>query len=180
MTARSDTVVLPTEAVGVELLTTIRRLLDDTFCDEFNDEDWAHTLGGWHALVLEDDLVVSHAAVVARTLEVDGVPFRTGYVEGVATRRGNFRRGLGSMVMSALNEVIRERFELGALSTHRDTFYTRLGWEAWRGPTFVRDGTALRRTADEDDGVMVLRFGRSAGVDLTARISCEARPGDDW
>ena len=29
-------------------------------------------------------------------------------------------------------------------------------------------------------GVMVLRFGPSAGVELTAGLACEARAGDDW
>ncbi len=50
------------------------------------------------------------------------------------------------------------------------------------GPTFVRDGDQLERgeDEDEDDGIMVLRFGASAEVDLTASITCQARVGDDW
>jgi hypothetical protein len=44
----------------------------------------------------------------------------------------------------------------------------------------VRDGAETIRTEAEDDGVMVLRFGPSAPVDLTAPISCERRRGDDW
>jgi hypothetical protein len=32
----------------------------------------------------------------------------------------------------------------------------------------------------EDDGVMVLRFGPSAAIDLHASMSCDERPGDDW
>jgi len=66
------------------------------------------------------------------------------------------------------------------LSTGRHEFYQRLGWERWLGPTFVRRGEALVRTPDEDDGIMVLRFGRSRDTDLTAPIACEAREGDDW
>jgi len=62
----------------------------------------------------------------------------------------------------------------------RHGFYERLGWERWRGPTFVRHGPELVRTEDEDDGVMVLRFDRSLAVDLSGSISCEARTGDDW
>jgi hypothetical protein len=58
--------------------------------------------------------------------------------------------------------------------------YERLGWERWRGPTYVRRGADLVRTEDEDDGVMVLRFGPSAGLDLTAPIACTERGGDDW
>ena len=51
---------------------------------------------------------------------------------------------------------------------------------AMAGPTFVRSGAAAVRSEDEDDGIMVLRFGPSAGVDLTEPLSCEARAGDDW
>jgi hypothetical protein len=36
------------------------------------------------------------------------------------------------------------------------------------------------RTPEEDGGIMVLRFGATATLDLTAAISCEARAGDDW
>jgi len=48
------------------------------------------------------------------------------------------------------------------------------------GPTFVRSGSEVIRTEDEDDGVMVLRFGPSEVVDLTAPLSCQSRRGDDW
>jgi aminoglycoside 2'-N-acetyltransferase I len=75
---------------------------------------------------------------------------------------------------------VRESFELGGLSTAHHHFYERLGWERWQGPTYVRDGDDVIRTEEEDDGVMVLRFGPSATIDLTAPITCEARPGDDW
>jgi aminoglycoside 2'-N-acetyltransferase I len=83
--------------------------------------------------------------------------------------------------MRAIADLVRQRFELGALSTGAWSFYARLGWERWRGPTFVRlaDDT-LRRSPDEDDGVMVLRCAASLGLDLTAAIACDERPGDSW
>lgn len=161
------------------LLRNIRRLLDDAF-EDFDDDDWANTLGGWHVVVLDGDAPVSHAAVVPRTLEVADRAFRTGYVEGVATSTDRQGAGLGSRAMARLNPIVRQDFELGALSTGRHRFYERLGWQRWRGPTFVRSGAEVVRSVDEDDGVMVLRFGPSAHVDLTAPITCEARRGDDW
>jgi hypothetical protein len=82
--------------------------------------------------------------------------------------------------MAAVAEVVRREFQLGALSTGAPAFYERLGWERWHGPTYVRDGARVVRTPEEDDGVMVLRFGPSAGLDLTTIISCAARTGDDW
>jgi aminoglycoside 2'-N-acetyltransferase I len=170
---------LRSEAAPAGLLDDVRRLLDSAFGD-FSDDDWAHTLGGWHVVVTDGGRVVSHAAAVPRTIEVDGEPFRAGYVEGVATAPDRRGHGSGTQAMKELGSVIRSRFELGVLSTSRPGFYERLGWERWCGPTYVRHPGGLRRTADEDDGIMVLRFGPSQDVDLSALISCEERPGDDW
>jgi aminoglycoside 2'-N-acetyltransferase I len=173
-------VVAQTSQLGVAALTEIRALLDVAFEGEFSDEDWAHTVGGTHVLARDDGLLVAHAALVERVLEVDGRPFRTGYVEGAATHPGREGEGLGSLVMAELDGCLRAGFELGALSTGRHSFYGRLGWERWAGPTSARHGAVVVRTEDDDDGLMVLRFGPSAGIDLGAPISCEARVGDDW
>ena len=175
-----DTRVLTTDEAPAGLLAEIRALLDRAFGDRFSDDDWAHSCGGQHVVVSEGGVVVAHAAVVARELHVDGRRFRTGYVEGVGTEPGRQRAGLGSLASVRAGDLVRDGFELGALSTGSPAFYERLGWERWRGPTFVRRGDATVRTPDEDDGVLVLRFGPSADVDLTAPLSCEARTGDDW
>lgn len=169
-----------TAEASADLLAELRRFLVDAFEGEFTEEDWEHTLGGWHVVVSDNDVVVSHAAVVPRALEVGGRALHTGYVEGVATAPGRRREGLGSVAMDAVAEDVRREFEMGALATSAQGFYARLGWERWRGPTFVRYGSEAARTEEEDDGVMVLRFGPSGTVDLTGPISCEARRGDDW
>lgn len=169
-----------TAAASDDLLREIRMLLDDAFGGEFSDEDWEHTLGGWHVIVSDGDAVMAHAAVVPRRLEVAGRAFRAGYVEGVATVPSRQGEGLGSRAMEELTRLLRGEFEFGALSTDRYTFYGRCGWERWQGPTFVRQGSEVIRTEDEDDGVMVLRFGPSSAVELKAPILCEARTGDNW
>ena len=172
--------VLTTGEAPGGLLEKVRQLLEDAFEGDFSDDDWEHTLGGWHVVITEGSAPVSHAAVVPRALEVGGRRLRSGYVEGVATAPGRQRGGLGSFAMSQVADLLRGRFEIGALSTGRHSFYERLGWERWRGPTFVRRGSELIRTEEDDDGLMVLRFGPSLELDLTAPISCEARTGDDW
>ena len=154
--------------------------MDDAFDGDFSDDDWEHNIGGQHVVVDEVDGPVAHAAVVPRVLEIAGRDFRSGYVEGVATVPARQRAGLASVVMAEAGDIIRRHFELGGLSTDRYRFYERLGWERWHGPTFARTGSEATRTQEDDDGVMVLRFGASADVDLRAAISCEARPGDDW
>jgi aminoglycoside 2'-N-acetyltransferase I len=172
--------VRPTSAAPDALLEELHGLLEMAFHGGFDEHDWRHVLGGWHAIAFSDGVAVAHAAVVSRTLEIGGHGYRCGYVEGVATAPDRQGRGLGSAVMQALVTVLHETFEIGALSTSRPTFYERLGWERWQGPSYVRTAAGLVRTAEEDDGIMVLRFGPSRGIELTAPIACEQREGDDW
>lgn len=173
--------VVRTDEATTELLTQIRRLLDEAFSGDLSDEDWEHTVGGWHVVLADSEVPVSHAAVIDRSLETGGRSWRCGYVEGVATAPERRGEGLASATMSHANQLVREHFEMGGLSTGRHRLYERLGWQRWKGPTFARlnDGTLLR-THDDDDALMVLRFGASAELDLTAPISCESRAGDDW
>lgn len=175
-----DVRLLLTPAVPAELLTEIRHLLVEAFEGTFSEEDWRHTLGGWHVVVAESGTVVSHAAVVPRDLHVGDRPVRAGYVEGVATAPGRQRQGFGSLALAGAGQVLHDRFEFGALSTGRHAFYERLGWERWQGPTVVRHGSELIRSEEDDDGVMVLRFGSSHDVDLRAPLSCADRAGDAW
>ena len=101
-----------------------------------------------------------------------------GHVATAPARQGE---GLGSLAMAEVARIVSRDDELGALSTSAHGFYERLGWERWEGPTYVRrrSGETVR-SEDEDDGIMVLRFGVTAGLDLTNPLSCDERTGDDW
>lgn len=180
MAGRPRVRVFPDAEAPPQLLAEIHDLLLDAFEDGFAPEDWEHTAGGWRVVVLDGEVPVSHAAVVPRSLEVGPRGIHAGYVEGVATAPTRRGEGLGATAMAEAGALVRDRFEMGALSTPVPGFYERLGWERWLGPTFVREGDTLRRTPDEDAGIMVLRFGTSGDIDLKAPIVCEARSGDDW
>ncbi|MDQ3553399.1 MAG: GNAT family N-acetyltransferase [Chloroflexota bacterium] len=162
----------------------IRRLLVAAFgTDEeeaFAEDDWQHALGGLHFVLDLDGEIVAHASVVQRDIHVGEVRLRTGYVEAVATAAAHQGQGLGSRVMRDVATYIREGFQLGALGTGRHRFYERLGWQTWRGPSFVRTTTGPRRTWDEDGYIMVLATPSSPTLDLDAPISCEWRAGDVW
>jgi aminoglycoside 2'-N-acetyltransferase I len=161
--------------------TAIRALLDAAFRGEFSDDDWDHALGGTHALIETAGGVLAHASVVPRVLDVAGHAVRTGYVEAVAVLPARQGTGLGTAVMRALGEVIARNFALGALSTGEWHFYERLGWERWRGPAWVRYPDGRReRTPDDDDSLMILRTPGTPGLDLSAPLTCDARPGDVW
>jgi aminoglycoside 2'-N-acetyltransferase I len=176
----SESLVFRTEDAPKGLLEDARIVVFAAFDGGFSDDDWDHALGGWHAVVIDTQSVVAHASVILRELTIGDRKVAAGYVEGVGTALATRGEGHGTRAMTEIARIIQRDFELGALSTEAHRFYERLGWERWRGPTFVRSATGLVRTEQEDEGIMVLRFGPSASFDLTASISCEERSGDDW
>jgi aminoglycoside 2'-N-acetyltransferase I len=173
-----------TDELGSTEIAEIRTMLIIAFGEEpeerLTDEDWDHALGGSHFILDIDGEVVAHAAVVEREIRVGGRPLRTGYVEAVATATDRQGRGLGTIVMTAVDEHIRQHFELGVLGTGSQHFYERLGWRSWRGPSTVRWPDGLRATPDDDGYLMVLDTPASPPLDLDGPIECDWRPGDSW
>ena len=162
-------------------ITATRQMLDDAFAGRFDDNDWAHGLGGTHAIIVDGERVLAHGSVVERTITVGTRDMRVGYLEGLGVAPDRQRMGLGAAVVTALNEVLDERFELGMLSTSERPFYERLGWTQWRGPTWVVGANGDReRTADEDDGIMVYRTKHSPELDNSLPLTCQERVGDSW
>jgi aminoglycoside 2'-N-acetyltransferase I len=158
----------------------LRALLDVAFDGYFTDDDWDHALGGTHVIVEVDDIVVSHASVVPRRLELPDRALHAGYVESVATHPLFQRRGCAAAAMRRIERVIEETYDIGALSTGVPDFYVKLGWEHWRGMTFVNAPQGHVRTMEEDGGVLVLRTPRTGAIDLDAPITCDYRFGDVW
>jgi hypothetical protein len=84
--------------------------------------------------------------------------------------------------MREIGRVIGDEYALGALATGSNSFYRRLGWETWRGPTYVRmpDGQRVR-SADEDGDVMILRTARTPEpLDLGGPIAIDWRAEEPW
>ncbi|HUP54289.1 MAG TPA: GNAT family N-acetyltransferase [Methylomirabilota bacterium] len=176
---------LRTTELTAEEVSAIRDLLWTAFetddeDERFTEDDWQHGLGGLHFVLDLDGVIVAHASVVERALEVGGRPLRTGYVEAVGVAPDQQGAGLGSQLMTDVNAWIREHYELGALGTGRHSFYERLGWSTWPGPTSVRTVDGPRRTPDEDGFILVLETPSSPPLDRAAALTCEWRPGDVW
>ena len=167
-------------AVPPLLLQNFRAMLDIAFDGDFSDDDWTHALGGTHVWIEGPDGVVSHGALVERTLVCSDHVVRVGYVEAIATAPTHRRRGHASDVLRHINGLIREQYCLGALSTGTPEFYERLGWERWRGPTFANGPHGLQRTPDEDGGIMILRTPRTPHLNLDGDIAADWRAGDVW
>jgi aminoglycoside 2'-N-acetyltransferase I len=171
------------DELGQAEVTAIRDVLNAAFGDEpdeaFTEEDWDHAVGGLHFILEENGTVAAHASVVERELHTSGHRLATGYVEAVATRPYLQGRGHGSTVMRAVGEYIDGTFQLGALGGE-PSFYERLGWVVWEGPTFVRTQAGLIPTPEEDGLVLVRLTPSSPEFDLSAPISCDWRLGDVW
>jgi len=168
-----------TAALDAGAKSAIRSLMDAAF-GTVSDDTFDNVLGGVHTLILQDGELIGHGAVIQRRLLYGGRTLRTGYVEGVAVRADQRRRGLGAAMMSALERVIRSAYQLGALgaSPEGGLLYASRGWQLWRGPSSALTPDGIRRTADKDGIIYVLPV--SVPLDLSAELTCDWRPGSLW
>ncbi len=174
--------ILPSGELSTGDWSTLTDLCVAAFNESW-DGYWESIGPGFHVIAEHPELgIVAHAAIVERQLYPGDATLRAGYVEAVAVAPDLQRQGLGSKVMEVINGIIDEGYELGALGTGSHAFYARLGWVAWRGPTWIRerDGS-LRRSPDEDGGIMVRMTPMTPpNIDLTLPIAVDWRPGEVW
>ena len=144
------------------------------------EHDWEHSLGGVHAIAWDGDVLVGHAAVVQRRLLHGGRALRAGYVEGVGVRAGHRRQGHAAAMMDALERVVRNAYDLGALGATDEAvpLYTGRGWKLWEGPASALTPDGIRRTPDEDGAIYVLPG--AVPLDLAGELTCDWRGGDVW
>jgi aminoglycoside 2'-N-acetyltransferase I len=172
--------VAHTGELDAATLEAARAMLVEAFQGDFEPDDWEHSLGGTHAVALEGDDVVGHAALIGRRLLHGGRALRTGYVEGVGVRADRRGRGIGAALMEPLERLLRGAFDLGALGATDAgaLLYERRGWVRWRGPTSALTPSGIVRTPDADGAVYVLPL--AAPLDLDGELTCDWRDGDVW
>lgn len=159
----------------------LRLFLDTAFDGDFSDDDWAHSLGGHHVWINGDTGLIAHASVVPRQFICDGKPMHAGYVEAVATVASHRRQGYGAAVMKRIGALIHAEYTIGALSTSEHAFYESVGWERWIGPTLAQPPSGPpERTADDDDGIMILRTPNTGALRLDAPLIADWRTADVW
>jgi aminoglycoside 2'-N-acetyltransferase I len=147
------------------------------------DSYWQDIGPGLHVLAEEAKQgIVAHAAIVDRPLYPGTRVVQAGYVEAVAVWPDRQGSGLGTLVMTEIDRLIDDAYELGALGTGGHHFYQRLGWKVWRGPTWIRHRDGRReRSVDEDGDIMVRLTPRSPpDLDLWQPIAVDWRPGEVW
>jgi aminoglycoside 2'-N-acetyltransferase I len=176
----ADLRIAHTAQLDVPTLEAARDLVLDVFAPDIEPEDWDHALGGLHVLVHEDDALVGHAAVVLRRLVHAGRALRCGYVEGVAVRADARRRGHGGALMTAVGDILRGGYELGALAATDEavSLYERHGWERWRGQLSALTPVGVVPTPEDEGGVFVLPV--AVPLALGGPLVCDWRDGDVW
>ena len=174
--------VVPSAELSAGEWSTLTDLCEAAFAEPW-DSYWEDIGPGVHVLAEDPQRgILAHAAIVDRLLYPGDAVLRAGYVEAVAVWPDLQRSGLGTQVMDAIDRMVDEGYELGALGTGSQPFYARLGWVVWQGPTSIRnrDGT-VERSPNEDGGIMVrLTPQTPPGLDLTLPIAVDWRPGEVW
>ncbi len=169
-----------TEALSVETRAAIIRVC----IAAHEEEDFQHLFsyipaGGRHFLAYRAGKLVSHAVVTTRWLQPEGQPIlKTAYVDAVATLPACQGHGYGSAVMQLLAQSIAD-YEIAGLETDQPTFYTRLGWELWRGALAGRREHGLIPTPGQK-GVMILRLNRTPVLNLDGALTIECQGGRIW
>jgi aminoglycoside 2'-N-acetyltransferase I len=136
--------------------------------------------GGWHFLAYQEDDLVSHALVTTRWLQPQGhLLLKTAYIDAVSTLPAYQGKGYGSALMRRLAADIDNEYAIACLETDRESFYDRLGWEAWLGPLAGRSDQGLVPTP-EQRGVMVLRLSQTPALDLNSMLTIECQTGRIW
>lgn len=148
------------------------------------EEDFQHLFnyipgGGRHFLAYRDETVVSHAVVTTRWLQPAELPIlKTAYIDAVSTLPVYQGQGYASAVMRYLAQNI-DDYEIAGLETDRPSFYTRLGWEVWRGPLAGRSEQGLVPTP-EQKGIMILRLARTPALNLDDALTIECQADRVW
>ena len=136
--------------------------------------------GGMHFLAYRGGALVSHAMVTTRWLQPAGLGLlKTAWVDAMGTAPELQGRGYGSIVMRCLADFAAGEYDIGGLQTDRTGFYTRLGWEAWRGALAGRSKEGLVPTPTQE-GVMILRLPRTPVLDLDTQLTIECQTERIW
>lgn len=171
------------DVVESKLLSDLDRNNIISFCTRAYGEDMQPVFSTFcnatHVLGFYNGSLASHALWVTRLLQAGNLPLlRTAYVEAVATDPAWRNRGFATAIMRRVAAEIRA-FDLAALSPFDVGYYSRLGWEVWQGPLFIRTHDGLQ-PSPEDEVVMILRLPKTPPLDLTQPLSAEWREGELW
>lgn len=137
---------------------------------------------GLHVIATISNQMVAHVVRTTRWAQPEGQPpLKTAYIDAVTTSVAAQGKGMGTHVMRRIaEEIAKEDYRLSALETDKPRFYTRLGWEVWRGPLAGRTKSGgLIPTPEAQGHVLILRLPRTPYMDLNGLLSIEEQ-GRIW
>ncbi|MFC9962534.1 GNAT family N-acetyltransferase [Streptomyces nigra] len=161
-------------------LHAVRALLEDAFDGDLADEDWEHALGGVHVLVHDEaGRLAGHGSVVMRRVRHRDRWLRVGYVEAVAVRADQRRRGLGGRVMAELERIVDRAYDAGMLSASDEgaALYAARGWQVWPGRICALGVDGVVRLPDEEGSTFV-RPALAGPLDPAFELVFDWRDGD--
>lgn len=171
------------EIVAQEALTSAQQQAIVDLCSLAYQQPFADVIEQFqqrtHVLAWLGNQLVSHALWIPRRLLYNDTPLASAYVEAVATHPEHEGRGYASALLRRLAEAIAPAYQIGALSPSDPAFYSRLGWELWRGPLFMLKNGELVETPDDE--AMILRLPQTpADLNIEGKLTAEWREGDVW
>ena len=166
-------------AFAAENISDLLELFDDAYEGDFSEQDWYHTIGGNRFVVMLDDCIVAHAAVVPREVHINGTPLTVGYLEGVAVSTSHQGQGIGNQLVQYVTQFCSINYQLSMLSTDEFRFYEKLGWQQFRGKSGVIVDGIPSLTPEEDEGIMYLTGAATEPLEISTAY-CTWREGDCW
>lgn len=147
---------------------------------EFRDLFSKLPADGLHVLAYFQNLLVSHAVITTRWLQIGNEPLlKTAYIDALATDPSFQRSRFGSAVMRHVVSLCQDEFEIACLETEQVKFFERLGWEEWRGPLAGRNEHDLVSTPSQT-GVMILRLKHTPSLNLYSLLTIECQKERIW
>ncbi len=159
--------------------TQILNLLILAFDGDFSDGDWRNSCGGVRIIGCVDGEIVAHAAIVSRKILVNAAEVNVGYVEGLAVHPSFQGLGFGKHLVQKVTDLCLANHALSLLSTDEHALYESVGWQKFRGESFVCEESGLVRTPEEDRGLMFLAPLGNADLDPHVLV-CFDREGEPW
>lgn len=167
-----------TGELGEARLVELESFLKNVFGPGFDPAAWVNCCGGTHILLYLNKNIVAHASLVFRHAKISGILHETMYLEAVAVNADQRKKQLGHSVMGIANFIIHESGRTGLLATSAVSFYRRLEWEEWIGPSFVFLGEI--QTEARPRGKIMYLPAAGASIDPNCPIAIAYREGDIW
>ncbi|MEW2115280.1 GNAT family N-acetyltransferase [Streptomyces sp. NPDC005474] len=169
-----------TEQLSKQERHDLRTMLEKVFGrSRYTDESWEHCLGGVHYLLRYGDTLVAHGALVPRYLRQGDRVLRGVYGESMATLYDWRELGFGSIIVAMATANVRNNYDIGVFAASKYAFYERLGWEKWRGPTFIETEHGIEPRGPARGAVM-FRLPKHSTIDPDAELVTDMRKGDPW